>query len=267
MAGSSGLESSENTFSIVYYSGVADFSNCAQSGSGLTSDSRGSNPVSLRTLTVRYGMSFARRQSKRQDKSLCLLDLSSFPSPQPTLLAEPIAHSTLLQQLQLLVLWAPALRFSICVSRTMEKVSQLFPNWNKSCRNSKKDKKELEKSIKEMATVMGGENGDKYGPQGPLYALWDSCLNNIEAGKYTYGICLFGAGSQKEGASCGMALANGPEPDLMTTAVRCGPGNGAYCWNGPQRSAMVPVTCGQRKTKLYWRKSLICTGNGKLHCL
>ena len=45
-----------------------------------------------------------------------------------------------------------------------------------------------------MATVMGGENGDEYGPGGPLYTLLDSGLNNIEAGKYTYGICLFGAG-------------------------------------------------------------------------
>ena len=82
----------------------------------------------------------------------------------------------------------------------------------------------MEKSIKEIATVMGGENGDQYGPEGPLYALWDRCLNNIEAGKYTYGICLFGAGSQKEGDGCGMGLGNGPEPDLMMTAIRCGPG-------------------------------------------
>ena len=109
-----------------------------------------------------------------------------------------------------------------------------------------KDEKELEKSIEEMTTVMGGENGDAYGPDGELYALRDSC-HNIEAGKYTYEVCLFGAASQKEGAGRGTDLGKwtGARFDDNDGRRVWTWENGAKCWNGPQRSATVYVTCGQ----------------------
>ena len=149
--------------------------------------------------------------------------------------------------------------FQHCFSRAMEKVSQLFPNWNKSCRNSKTRQKIIGKSIKEMATVMGGENGDEYGPGGPLYALRDSGLNNIEAGKYTYGILFVWSW---QGPVLEWALEDGPEPDLTTTAaIRCGPGKWSLLleWSStichgthhmwPQENQIVSV----EEHDMYWK--------------
>jgi Glucosidase II beta subunit-like protein len=113
------------------------------------------------------------------------------------------------------------------------------------------EQEDLEKSIAHLTDLLGGVDGSAFGPDGELYALKDTC-HSIDTGKYTYEACLFGAASQKEsghGTDLGkwVSMAGGTAGaivDVETGRRVWKWENGAKCWNGPQRSCTVLVTCG-----------------------
>jgi protein kinase C substrate 80K-H len=93
---------------------------------------------------------------------------------------------------------------------------------------------------------MGGRDHSKYGSQGELYSLRDTC-HSVQEGKYIYEVCIFGSAVQKEsddasGTQLGKwkKIKVDPETGIRTMEWT----NGAKCWNGPHRSATVHVTCG-----------------------
>ena len=94
----------------------------------------------------------------------------------------------------------------------------------------------------------GSDGSSKYGVDGELYALRDTC-HKVMKGKYEYEVCIFGTATQREGGGGG---GGGGGTDLGSwKAAYIDDGRrtlkwegGAKCWNGPARSAEVSVTCG-----------------------
>jgi protein kinase C substrate 80K-H len=112
-------------------------------------------------------------------------------------------------------------------------------------KDAEKEKKDIEKTISDLWKKIGGKDGTEMGENGELHSLADQCFS-VEAGKYTYEVCVFGQASQKEGSGSGTNLGNwnGMERDEATGKRVLKWTNGQKCWNGPQRSATVYVTCG-----------------------
>ncbi|GKY93357.1 hypothetical protein MPSEU_000303300 [Mayamaea pseudoterrestris] len=111
------------------------------------------------------------------------------------------------------------------------------------------DKKAIEDSIVELQASIGGDDPSKFGVDGELHSVKDSCFS-ITTGKYTYELCMFGQAKQKEGSSGGTDLGKWSE---ATVDAELGQRvwrweRGAKCWNGPQRSAHAYVTCGKDTT-------------------
>ncbi|KAL3926756.1 MAG: hypothetical protein SGBAC_013345 [Bacillariaceae sp.] len=113
-----------------------------------------------------------------------------------------------------------------------------------------KNKNKMEREITDLYKDIGGKDGDGMGPNGELYAIANECFS-FQAGKYTYETCIFNEAKQKEGSNSGgtgLGKWNGMELDEDGARVMKWT-NGQKCWNGPQRSATVHVTCGP-ETKL-----------------
>ena len=109
-----------------------------------------------------------------------------------------------------------------------------------------KEQRTLKNRLKELEEQMGGRDHSKYGNQGELYSLRDTC-HSVQAGKYIYEVCIFGRAAQKEGEkSSGTSLGQwkGIKVDPETGDRIMEWTNGQKCWNGPNRSATVVVTCG-----------------------
>lgn len=111
-------------------------------------------------------------------------------------------------------------------------------------------KKKKEKRITSIWKDIGGKEGDQLGADGELYTLADKCFE-VTAGKYTYETCVFGGATQREGKSGGTNLGKwkGMDVDEETGERVMKWDKGAKCWNGPQRSATVFLSCGP-ETKL-----------------
>ena len=104
----------------------------------------------------------------------------------------------------------------------------------------------LSSRMRELEEQMGGRDHSKYGSQGELYSLRDSC-HSVQEGKYEYEICIFGRATQKaHGNKSGTQLGrwSGIKVDEETGMRTMEWTRGAQCWNGPERSATVHVTCG-----------------------
>ncbi|KAG7373924.1 glucosidase II [Nitzschia inconspicua] len=113
-------------------------------------------------------------------------------------------------------------------------------------RNAENEKRNLERSIDDIWKDIGGKDGKQMGENGELHSMADQCYS-VVAGKYTYETCIFGRASQKEGSGGGGTnLGNwrGMERDAESGRRVMKWEGGAKCWNGPQRSAAVYVTCG-----------------------
>jgi Glucosidase II beta subunit-like protein/Glucosidase II beta subunit-like len=112
-------------------------------------------------------------------------------------------------------------------------------------RGAENEKRTLERSIDDIWKDIGGKDGDQMGENGELHSMADQCYS-VLAGKYTYEVCVFGRASQKEGKGGGTNLGNwrGIERDEESGDRVMKWDGGAKCWNGPQRSATVFVTCG-----------------------
>jgi hypothetical protein len=109
------------------------------------------------------------------------------------------------------------------------------------------------KNAKEEVGVGTDENdAPKFGKSGELYAIRDECFE-VEVGKYTYELCMFGKAYQREGGKKKSGTDLGKWQGYSTVESSASHvwewKNGAKCWNGPKRSATAFVTCGA-ETKL-----------------
>ena len=107
----------------------------------------------------------------------------------------------------------------------------------------------LLKRIADMQNDLGQNDIDrarKYGVDGELYALRDTC-HKLEYGQYEYEVCIFGRATQRDiGQSDGgtnLGSWKAAYIDEMGRRTLEWEG-GTKCWNGPNRSAEVTVTCG-----------------------
>jgi protein kinase C substrate 80K-H len=111
----------------------------------------------------------------------------------------------------------------------------------------------IKKEVHSLERDMGGEEENKFGFQGELFMLKDTC-HTVESGKYEYEVCIFGKATQRDigqkqgGTDLGkwQIMQMDPENGVRTLKWT----GGTKCWNGPQRSAEVVVTCGGSETKL-----------------
>lgn len=108
-----------------------------------------------------------------------------------------------------------------------------------------KEKKNVEKKITDTWKEIGGKDGDGMGPNGELHSLANKCFD-VEAGKYTYEVCVFGQAKQKDdsGGGTGLGTFTRMDRDQETGQRMLLWENGQKCWNGPHRSATVYLTCG-----------------------
>lgn len=112
--------------------------------------------------------------------------------------------------------------------------------------SAREENKELERKLEDLKDLLEGAENSRYGIDGELFALKDTC-HDVKAGKYTYEVCIFGSAQQKEGnAKSGTSLGqwNQAEFDEESGKRALKWDKGQKCWNGPQRSATVYVTCG-----------------------
>lgn len=107
-------------------------------------------------------------------------------------------------------------------------------------------KRELEKFEAEI----GNSDALKYGIDGELFTMRDTC-HKFESGKYEYELCIFGKATQRDiGQKSGGTSLGSWDKVLSENGQRTLRWDrGTKCWNGPQRSADVLVTCG-RTTKV-----------------
>ena len=118
-----------------------------------------------------------------------------------------------------------------------------------------------QKNISELEEKIGGRDEARYGADGELYGVRDSC-HKIEAGKYEYEVCIFGGSKQRDKGqkSGGTSLGNwdGMERDKETGQRVMKWTGGTKCWNGPKRSVAVYVTCGSENKVLTADEAQTC---------
>lgn len=129
-------------------------------------------------------------------------------------------------------------------------------------KNAKSDLENLKRRISEKKAEFGIDDDDaKYGIDGELYSIRDDCFD-ISSGKYTYEVCLFKRAYQREGeAKTGgtdLGKFEGATIDEKTGSRVWSWKGGAKCWNGPQRSAKVIITCGAENKLISADEPNIC---------
>jgi Glucosidase II beta subunit-like protein/Glucosidase II beta subunit-like len=132
-------------------------------------------------------------------------------------------------------------------------------------RDLEKEKRDIQREIDNGWKDVGGKEGTEMGPDGELHSLADQCFS-VDAGKYTYETCIFGKATQRDigqkaggtglGDWKGIFVNKDEDNDGGSSSSSHGGqrrvmkwDGGIKCWNGPQRSATVHVTCGA-ETKL-----------------
>ncbi len=114
-----------------------------------------------------------------------------------------------------------------------------------------KERKAIDTKVTTIWKEIGGKDGVDMGPNGELYSLANKCFD-VEAGKYTYEVCVFGQAKQKEesGGGTGLGKYTRMDRDEATGQRVLYWENGQKCWNGPHRSATVYLTCGSENKVL-----------------
>ena len=106
-------------------------------------------------------------------------------------------------------------------------------------------------------------NDAKYGPEGVLYSMRDECVD-ISANQWNYELCMFGKtvqreeGKGKKGSGTSLGSWSDYSFDEETGDMVFKWEEGLKCWNGPQRSATVFVTCGAENKLLSADEPNIC---------
>ncbi|KDQ06993.1 hypothetical protein BOTBODRAFT_167442 [Botryobasidium botryosum FD-172 SS1] len=99
---------------------------------------------------------------------------------------------------------------------------------------------------------------DGFGKKGEWKKLKDVCLEK-DTGEYTYTVCLFGSATQKsnrDGASNNLGrysswnTSPSTSPGELAYYSRQIYDHGAQCWNGPQRSVTLDLSCGTENALL-----------------
>jgi len=111
-----------------------------------------------------------------------------------------------------------------------------------------RDRKNIRKDVDTLKEKIGYDDPEKFGDDGELHALKDKCFE-IDTGKYTYELCMFGEAQQKDTGSKGrgtnLGRWSGLDIDEETGKWLWRWDKGQKCWNGPQRTATAYVTCGE----------------------
>jgi len=119
-------------------------------------------------------------------------------------------------------------------------------------RDLEQEKRDVQTEIDNGWKDVGGKDGTEMGPDGELHALANRCIS-VDAGKYTYETCIFGKSTQRDiGQTAGgtsLGTWKGMSIDEASGRREMKWDGGMKCWNGPQRSATVYVSCGA-ETKL-----------------
>jgi len=120
----------------------------------------------------------------------------------------------------------------------------------------------------ELQTLENAVDEQKYGPGGLLWSMKDECFD-VEAGKYTYEVCMMGKATQRDrgqksggtnlGTWDGMIIHSTEEEEDHEFAIEMNWKHGTKCWNGPARSAQVLVTCGAETKLLSADEPQTCT--------
>ncbi|KAL7537420.1 hypothetical protein ACHAXR_007806, partial [Thalassiosira sp. AJA248-18] len=110
-----------------------------------------------------------------------------------------------------------------------------------------KEKNAITNGVADLERETGGgpSGGSKYGSEGDLYIMRDTC-HKVESGKYEYEVCIFGKATQRDIGqnSGGTHLGSWDTMEIEDGQRTLKWGKGTKCWNGPERSAEVSVTCG-----------------------
>jgi protein kinase C substrate 80K-H len=104
----------------------------------------------------------------------------------------------------------------------------------------------MKHDLDDLKNKIGFDDNFKYGKEGELYSLRDKCFE-IQSGKYTYKLCLFGGSFQiEDGGKTSLgkfeSISTNETTGLRTMKWK----GGVKCWNGPQRSATIFLTCGSQ---------------------
>ncbi|ELU43157.1 endoplasmic reticulum protein [Rhizoctonia solani AG-1 IA] len=117
----------------------------------------------------------------------------------------------------------------------------------------RKSERELKDSEEALAKL---ETGGYFGKDGEWKKLDGVCLEK-DTGEYTYSVCLFGSATQKSnrdhashslGRFSGWNDKEGVTPGSYDYYTRQYYKGGARCWNGPERSVILDLTCGTENT-------------------
>ncbi|KAK3828522.1 MAG: glucosidase II beta subunit-like-domain-containing protein [Benniella sp.] len=103
---------------------------------------------------------------------------------------------------------------------------------DKALEEERKVQKEIEDSKRKL--------GMDYGKDESFAQLADQCFDLKDA-EYTYTLCLFGSATQKSHQTISLGKFSSWIGDNYDTQLYDG---GARCWNGPERSVKVAMSCG-----------------------
>jgi len=93
---------------------------------------------------------------------------------------------------------------------------------------------------------------DGFGKSGEWKKLDGTCVEK-ESGEYVYSVCFFGSANQRSnkgggthslGQSTSWNRSPSTEPGRLAYYSRQSYENGERCWNGPERSVQLELTCG-----------------------
>ncbi|KAG0275980.1 hypothetical protein BGZ95_008153 [Linnemannia exigua] len=105
--------------------------------------------------------------------------------------------------------------------------------YNKASEEERKSLDEIQKLEKKVQT--------DYGPDEAFAKLVDQCIE-FKDHEYTYSVCMFGDAKQKSHSDTSLGTFESWEGDKYDTQLYTG---GTKCWNGPERSVKVTMTCGK----------------------
>ncbi|TFK56222.1 hypothetical protein OE88DRAFT_1716755 [Heliocybe sulcata] len=128
------------------------------------------------------------------------------------------------------------------------KLRQKLNDAEHSLRQANDEKRKAEKDLNELF------DREHYGAEGEWKKLEKTCLEK-EVGDYTYEVCLFDEARQKPNKggqtfSLGKFRSWNPDvqPDDPAYYTKQVYNAGAKCWNGPNRSVMLLLSCGTENT-------------------
>jgi hypothetical protein len=109
----------------------------------------------------------------------------------------------------------------------------------------------------ELRAVKEDETAD-FGPDNAFWKLKGKCSEIRVNNQYTYSVCPFGAAKQ-DGTSLGTFAGWGKLADGSSDYSAMQFSNGAYCWNGPNRSMKLLFECGDTEAILSVDEPEKCT--------